>query len=63
MSIDQKHKGEWKAYQADDLQLTFVMLDPYIRTGLTAVPQSKGTYTTKFRTPQRLGIFTFEVDY
>jgi oligosaccharyltransferase complex subunit beta len=61
VTIDQKVKGEWVSYVADDIQLAFVMLDPYIRTPLKSV--SAGTYTTKFRTPQRLGIFKFSVDY
>ena len=41
------------AYKTDDLQLEFVMLEPYIRTTLTG---NNGVFTTKFRTPQRLGM-------
>ena len=48
------------AYKTDDLQLEFVMLEPYIRTTLTG---NNGVFTTKFRTPQRLGIFKFQVQH
>lgn len=49
VTIHQKSKGEWRPYKANDLQLTFVMLDPYIRTALNY--KEDGVYTTKFRTP------------
>lgn len=57
------HKtGKWVPYVADDLQLEFVMLDPYIRTGLKNV---KGTsrYSVGFRAPDKYGVFQFKVTY
>jgi len=57
------HKsGQWVPYVADDLQLEFVMLDPYIRTGLKNV---KGTsrYSVGFRAPDKYGVFQFKVTY
>lgn len=50
VTIDQKTNGQWVPYSADDLQLEFVMLEPYIRMGLSKSAEN-GTYTAKFRTP------------
>lgn len=43
------------------MQLDFTMLEPYIRSDLQNT--EPGTFYTKFRTPQRLGIFKFSVEY
>ena len=56
--------GQWRPYVTDDIQLQFIMLDPYYSVMLehdTTV--SEATYTYKFRVPQRLGIFRFVIDY
>ena len=49
VTIDQKTKGAWSPLVKDDLQLEFVMLEPYIRQALPH--QANGTYSTVFRTP------------
>ena len=54
-------KGKWTPYIADDVQLEFVMLDPYVRT--TMVPSSNGTYTGTFKAPDQHGIYKFRVMY
>jgi len=46
-----------------DMQLEFTMLDPFIRTGLKAVPGVPGAYSLTFRAPDRHGVFKFVVDY
>jgi len=56
--------SSWKPYSGlEDLQLEFTMLDPHIRTALTPVPGSPGTYSVTFRAPDRHGVFKFVVDY
>ena len=63
-------EGKWHPYNAEDVQLQFRMLDPYYQVMLerveqpgTAAYEQKSTYTYAFRTPQRLGIFKFAIEY
>lgn len=35
VTIEQKVRGQWQPFSAKDVQLEFVMLEPYIRTTLT----------------------------
>ena len=53
--------GKWHPYKADDVQLEFVMIDPYIRVNLKA--SSEGKYTTTFQVPDVYGVFKFVIDY
>lgn len=39
------------------------MLDPYYQEALIPVKQGEPTYTYKLKTPWRLGIFKFIVDF
>lgn len=59
--------GLWKAYDADDIQLEFVMLDPYYRLNLhkdTAKSTSEySVYFAEFQVPDQHGMFTFKVNY
>ena len=67
IDLEQKVEGEWRPYIADDIQLQFIMLDPYYSVMLSRdndlSTDAKSTYTYKFRVPQRLGIFRFVIDY
>jgi len=58
-----KQNGKWVPLVADDLQFQFTMLDPYYQVPLEQVDKSSPTYTYKLKTPWRLGIFKFVVDY
>jgi oligosaccharyltransferase complex subunit beta len=51
----------WKPYAADDVQLEFVMLDPYVRK--TLQHNGKGSFFTEFKAPDVYGIFHFRVQY
>jgi len=56
--------SSWQSYSGlKDLQLEFTMLDPHIRTALTPVPGSPGTYSVTFHAPDRHGVFKFVIDY
>eukprot|EP00026_Physarum_polycephalum_P009024 Phypoly_transcript_09134.p1 GENE.Phypoly_transcript_09134~~Phypoly_transcript_09134.p1 ORF type:complete len:441 (+),score=85.61 Phypoly_transcript_09134:55-1323(+) len=59
--IEERVDGKWVPYKADDVQLEFIMLDPYVRTNLKH--DGKGTYSTSFQLPDVYGVFTFKVDY
>ena len=68
IDLEQKTDGEWRPYISDDIQLQFIMLEPYYSVMLEREEESVGesgtaTYNYKFRVPQRLGIFRFVIDY
>uniref|UniRef100_A0A7S1TQA8 Dolichyl-diphosphooligosaccharide--protein glycosyltransferase 48 kDa subunit n=1 Tax=Phaeomonas parva TaxID=124430 RepID=A0A7S1TQA8_9STRA len=53
--------GDWRPFDADDVQLEFVMLDPFIRTTLES--DGRGTFSTSFMAPDTYGIFKFKLLY
>lgn len=53
--------GKWAPFVADDVQLEFIMLDPYVRQYLNA--DKSGHYSLSFILPDQHGIYTFKVDY
>lgn len=56
-------EGEWTwaPFVADDVQLEFVMLDPYVRTNMTT--DGSGAFTARFKAPDRHGIYKFRIMY
>lgn len=62
VSIEEFTQGKWSPLEADDVQLEFVMLDPYVRQNLVR-KDSSSTYTTTFTAPDVYGVFTFKLDY
>lgn len=63
VAVDINECGEsgCKGYKADDVQIEFVMLDPYIRS--TLVPQGNGTFTATVKIPDSYGVFKWVIDY
>lgn len=58
------HKiNQWKPYLTDDLQVEFVMMNPYVRQQMKMLSPSKPTYHISFRAPNKFGVFKFIVDY
>lgn len=59
--------NKWRGYDANDLQLEFVMLDPYYRLNLvkdTAKSSPEySVYYTEFKVPDQHGMFTFRMEY
>eukprot|EP00850_Spirogloea_muscicola_P006425 SM000030S11434 [mRNA] locus=s30:599783:604452:- [translate_table: standard] len=51
----------WQPYKADDVQLQFYMMSPYVLKGLTH--DEKGRYSVQFQIPDVYGVFQFKVDY
>ena len=49
IEIEQMTKGQWHPYVADDVQLEFVMLEPYYRVLLKST--EPGIYSAQFRVP------------
>lgn len=52
---------KWTPFVADDVQLEFVMLDPYVRTNMTT--DGSGAFTARFKAPDRHGIYKFRIMY
>jgi oligosaccharyltransferase complex subunit beta len=59
--IEELVDGKWAPFNANDVQLEFIMLDPYVRVNLKN--DGKGKFFTTFTAPDVYGIFTFKVDY
>lgn len=56
--------NKWVAYEANDVQLDFTMLDPYYRLTMNhTVQQDQAIYTADFKLPDQYGMFTFRVLY
>ncbi|GBF95806.1 hypothetical protein Rsub_08242 [Raphidocelis subcapitata] len=61
IDIFEVNGGERKPYGGDDVQVSFVMLDPYLRQPL--VPAGNGTFSLRFTVPDVYGVFKYAVDY
>mmetsp|Transcript_40170 Transcript_40170/g.38668 ORF Transcript_40170/g.38668 Transcript_40170/m.38668 type:complete len:83 (+) Transcript_40170:730-978(+) len=56
-------EGQWKPYVAKDIQLKFVMLDPYYIVYLEQPDKKSPTYQMKYRVPDKLGVYKFMISY
>jgi len=61
VDIEEWNGEEWVPYKADDVQLEFVMLDPYYRINLEH--DNEGHYSTTFIAPDVYGVYTFKIAY
>lgn len=62
MVVEQFTGGKWEPFSADDMQMEFVMLDPYVRKTMTSNPAT-GLFQAIFTAPDSYGIFKFRVLY
>ena len=53
----------WKPYVTDDIQIEYVMMNPYYINQLKMVALNKPTYYVQFKAPEKFGVFKFIVDY
>ncbi|XP_010558104.1 PREDICTED: dolichyl-diphosphooligosaccharide--protein glycosyltransferase 48 kDa subunit [Tarenaya hassleriana] len=51
----------WEPYVADDVQVQFYMMSPYVLKTLST--DKKGVYMTSFKVPDVYGVFQFKVEY
>lgn len=61
MVVEEFTNGQWVPFQASDMQLEFVMLDPYVRKNMSA--DEHGKFQAIFTAPDSYGIFKFRVLY
>lgn len=51
----------WEPYVAEDVQVQFYMMSPYVLKTLST--NQKGLYYTAFKVPDVYGVFQFKVEY
>lgn len=61
IEIEQLIDGQWKPFAANDMQLEFVRIDPFVRVTLNSI--GGGKYQAKFKIPDVYGVYQFKVDY
>lgn len=61
VEIEELVDGAWRPFNARDVQLEFVMLNPYVRKNL--VPDGNGKFTAVFKAPDVYGIYRFRIMY
>lgn len=61
IEIEQLNDGQWKPFSANDVQLEFVRIDPFVRVTLISI--GGGKYQAKFKIPDVYGVYQFKVDY
>jgi oligosaccharyltransferase complex subunit beta len=61
ISIEKLQGEKWVPYEANDVQLEFVRIDPFICTLLVKKPGGK--YEGRFKIPDVYGVFQLKVDY
>lgn len=62
IKIELFENGKWTPYQANDVQLEFVRIDPFVRQTMQR-ERNDGTYVARFKVPDVYGIYKFQVDY
>jgi oligosaccharyltransferase complex subunit beta len=62
MIVEEWNGNEWKPFNADDMQMEFVMLDAHIRKTMKC-DSKNGKFSTTFMAPDRYGVFKFRVLY
>lgn len=61
IGIEILENGKWKPFEAKDIQLEFVRIDPFVRTTLKSI--GGGKYQAKFKIPDVYGVYQFKVLY
>jgi len=59
--VEEMVEGVWKWFQAEDVQLEFVRIDPFVRVNLK--PDAQGKFHVAFKIPDVYGVYQFKVDY
>ncbi|KAF5826804.1 dolichyl-diphosphooligosaccharide--protein glycosyltransferase 48 kDa subunit precursor [Dunaliella salina] len=61
VDIFEYESGQRRPYKGNDLQVEFVMLDPYVRLGLQH--DGTGTFSVQFKVPDVYGVFKYVLEY
>jgi oligosaccharyltransferase complex subunit beta len=60
IEIEELKDGKWVGFSANDLQMEFVRIDPFVRSTLKS---TNGKFSTRFKLPDVYGVYKFVVDY
>jgi len=60
MEIEELKNGQWVPFTANDVQVEFVRIDPFVRL---TMKQTNGRYRAEFKIPDVYGVYKFVVDY
>ena len=60
IEIEKYVSGKWVPFDANDIQLEFVRIDPFVRTALKKVGKH---YVSNFKIPDVYGVYQFKVEY
>lgn len=61
IEVEQLIDGQWKPFVANDIQLEFVRIDPFVRVTLKSI--GGGKYQAKYKIPDVYGVYQFKIDY
>lgn len=61
IEIEKLEKDKWVPFDATDIQLEFVRIDPFVRTALKR--GADGVFRTEFKIPDVYGVYQLKVDY
>lgn len=61
IEIEKLEKDKWVPFDAQDIQLEFVRIDPFVRTTLKR--DADGTFRAEFKIPDVYGVYQLKVDY
>jgi len=59
--VEELKDGQWVPYKSDDMQLSFVRIDPFVRQKMKH--DNKGNFKLEFKLPDVYGVFKFVVDH
>jgi oligosaccharyltransferase complex subunit beta len=62
MMVEQLDGDSWIPFLSTDMQMEFMMLDPYVRKTMT-VDTTSGKHVAQFTAPDSYGIFKFRILY
>ncbi|KAI2798591.1 hypothetical protein RDWZM_004545 [Blomia tropicalis] len=60
ITIETYNNGKWIPFEANDVQLEFVRIDPFVRI---TMKRESNRYVARFRIPDVYGVYQFKVDY
>ncbi|XP_062505459.1 dolichyl-diphosphooligosaccharide--protein glycosyltransferase 48 kDa subunit-like [Corticium candelabrum] len=61
INIEEMVNAKWVPFQAKDVQMEFVRIDPFVRLNLNV--SKDGRFQALFKLPDVYGVFQFKVDY
>lgn len=60
IQIEEFSNGKWQPFKANDVQLEFVRIDPFV---CSTLKEKNGIFSTRFKLPDVYGVYQFRVDY